>query len=139
MGLDSTLFKLMQSIRNPIGKEIAVSTVAPDSSVSISIYPPNQIMPNLYENMPFVVYGTINQLKDFHAFFQGKYYDKFLDIKQTVSFAKAKRIDDTALEKKLALQKAYIAYDMYLQDGQTGHLTEAKQLLNPFRIPVAFK
>lgn len=138
-GLEATLFKLMQSIRNPIGKDITVKSVSQDPSVKIVIYPANQFMPNLYENSPFIVYGVINQLKDFHAFIQGKYYDKFLDIKQTVSFAKAKRVEDNTLEKKLALQSAYIAYEKFLNDGQTSHLTEAKQLLSPFRIPVAFK
>lgn len=138
-GLESTLFNLMQSIRNPIGKDITITTLGSTSNLKIEICPIDKFLANLYENTPYVVYGTINQLDDFHVFFQGKYYDKYLDIKQLVSFKNANQVDSNSLEKKWALQKAYISYSKYLEDGQVDHLNYAKQLLIPYRIPIAFK
>jgi von Willebrand factor type A domain len=138
-GLEGTLFNLMQGIRNPIGKDITVTTLASTPDLKIETYPINQFLANLYENTPYVIYGVINQLKDFHVFFQGRYYDKYLDIKQAVSFKNATRVDSSGLEKKWALQEAYVSYSKYLEDGQPDHLIYAKQLLIPYRIPIAFK
>jgi hypothetical protein len=138
-GLESTLFNLMQSIRNPIGKDVTVNTLPSSENLKISIYPINQFLTNLYEDIPYVVYGTINRLEDFHVFFQGKYYEKYFDIKQIAAFKNAKKVDEASLEKKWALQEAYISYNRYLEDGQSSHLVRAKELLLPYRIPAAFK
>ena len=129
----------MQAIRNPIGKNITITTVGSNRGLKIAIHPNNQIFPHLYENAPFIVYGTIDQLKDFHVFYQGKYYDKFLDIKQAVSFEKATKVDSSKLVKKIALQFAYQGYARYLNDGNPNNLKAVKELLVPYRIPVAFK
>jgi hypothetical protein len=138
-GIENVLFSLIQSIRNPIGKDITMTTIPSSQDLTITLYPRSQFLANLYENTPYVVYGVINKLKDFHIFFQGKYYDKLLDIKQEVSFKEAKKTEAEVLEKKIAMQKAYIAYRDYLYDGQSTHLNEIKQLLSPYRIPIAFK
>lgn len=137
--IENALLKLLSMIRTPIGKEIKVSTVAKGSGAEIEILPPNSFLPNLYESTPYIVYGTINKLEDFHVFFQGKYYDKFLDIKQPVSFAKAKGTESLQLEKKLALQQAYKQYELYLSDGDIGHLNKAKNLLQAYQLPVALQ
>ncbi len=138
-GLESELLKLMQGIRSPIGKEIVITTIASAPGVAIKTYPYKSLLPNLYEGTPYVVYGTIDTLKDFHVFFQGKYYDKTLDIKQTVSFAKATRGDAAASERDLALQMAYEGYDRFLKEGHPAYLMQVKQLLQPYKIPVAFQ
>lgn len=138
-GIGSILFNLLQSIRNPIGKHITITTVKSTPETVISLFPSNQYLPNLYANIPYTVYGVVNTLNDFHIFFQGRYYDKYLDIKQEVSFANAKRVDGKAIERKLAVQQAYESYDAFLNDGRPAHLTRAKQLLAPYRIPVAFR
>lgn len=138
-GIEGVLFNLIKSVRNPIGKDITITILPSAPDLDITIYPAKQYLPNLYENTPYVVYGFVNQLKDFHIFYQGKYYDKLLDIKQEVSFKKGSKIDSEVLAKKIALQKAYAAYHDYLYDGQPQHLNDAKQLLAPYRIPLAFK
>ncbi len=138
-GIEGVLFNLIKSIRNPIGKDITITTLSSGQDQKITVFPEKQYLPNLYENTPYVVYGITDQLKDFHIFFQGKYYDKLLDIKQEVSFSKASKIESEVLAKKMALQKAYVAYHNYLFDGQQHHLNEAKHLLAPYRIPLAFK
>src|SRR6185436_9636486 len=104
-GLEATVEKMLQGIRNPIGKEIVVTVVPLQPGAKIKTYPPVNLLPNLYENIPFVVYGTIDSLKDFHIFFQGKYYDKSLDIKQKVSFAQASTVDGAELERNFAVQR----------------------------------
>lgn len=137
-GLEGTLFNLIQSIRNPIGKDVTVTTLPSVPNMKIEIYPVSQFLPNLYENIPYVVYGVIERLADFHVFFQGRYYDKFLDIKQKVDFKNAKKVDGAGLEKKWVVQQAYVSYSKYLEDGRPEHLIHAKQLLTPHRIPTAF-
>ncbi len=139
MGIENVLFNLIQSIRNPIGKEITLTVLPSSQETVVFLYPQAQFLANLYENTPYVVYGMTNQLNDFHIFFQGKYYDKLLDIKQKVSFKEASKIEAEVLEKKIAMQKAYSAYYLYLLSGQQVHLNEVKQLLSPYRIPIAFK
>ena len=138
-GIETGLSYLLNSIKNPIGKDISLSTVSTVPGTQITLYPPNTFLPNLYENTPFVIYGTINKASDFHVFFQGRYYDKFLDIKQAVSFTSAKQVDGEKLEKNLAKHEAYKKYEKYLQDGNKEHLAEAKKLLQSYRIPVAFQ
>lgn len=137
--ISSTLFQLMQSLRNPIGKEMTVTAVRPSADVEIALFPPNSCLPNLYENSPFVVYGTINRLHDFHLFFQGKYYEKSFDIKHQVSFAESRAGDAAFLEKRLALFQAYDSYAHFLIDGKKSHLDRARQLLQPHNISMAFK
>lgn len=137
-GLENTLFSLMQNIRNPIGKDITITTTA-ESDIKIQILPLNPYLPNLYENTPYIIYGAIDKLIDFHVFFQGRYYDKQLDIKQKVSFASAAKVDTANLEAKWALQEAYVSYSMFLNDGQQTHMDNVKRLLMPLRIPLAFK
>lgn len=138
-GLDSTLLGLMHSIRHPIGKEITVLAIEPTKTAKIVLYPPNSFLPNLHQNNPYVIYGTIDKLIDFHIFYQGKYYDKYLDIKQNVSFANALPGDVNSLERKLGLYRAYKNYESYLRDGDPAHLQQAKQVLQAHQLPVVFQ
>ena len=78
-------------------------------------------------------------LKDFTLFLQGKYYDKWLDIKQVVAVDKAKFVPFSELEKSWTTYKAYDLYDDFLNDGKSSHIAQIKQLLSPWQIPVAFQ
>lgn len=137
--IGASLVQLMQMLKNPIGKEMTVKAVKEAPDLEITLYPSNERLPNLYEHTPFVVYGTINRLQDFHLFFQGKYYDKTLDIKHLVSFAAAKQADSADMEKRLAVYQAYGCYASYLASGDHTYLTRAKELLKPYKLPLAFK
>lgn len=137
--IDKALFKLMHAVHNPIGKQMTITVLKPSPEVEISLYPSNSTMPNLYEHSPFVVYGSINRLQDFHLFFQGRYYERTLDIKKLVTFAEAKMGNVDALEKRMALFQAYAQYAEYMRDGRASHLADAKQLLAPYKIQVAFQ
>lgn len=137
-GTEHILLQLIGAIRSPIAKQISVTTVGKPGA-EITLLPPNSFLPNLFENTPYIVYGAINRLEDFHVFYQGRYYDKHLDIKQTVSFKEAHKGDQAVLEKKWALYQAYKRYEQYLTDGNKSHLAQAKQLLKAHRLPVAFE
>lgn len=130
--LGETLMQLMYTIQNPIGKDIVATTIVPSPQLRIALYPTTSRLPNLYEHIPYVLYGSINDLKDFHLFLQGKYYDKWLDIKQLVSFKDAKLIPGGRLEKSWAVQLAYNSYEYYLRDGNPEHLARAKRILRDY-------
>jgi von Willebrand factor type A domain len=135
--LEKTLYNLMKSIRNPIGKEMVMTAIPPQPHIKLRLYPKNEHLPNLYEGTPYVVYGTINELKNFHLFFQGKYYDRWLDIKQIVSFDKIGPTKSSSLEKIWAIQEAYSYYDLYLKEGKNDYLQKAKSLLSPYKLQMA--
>lgn len=137
--IDKTLYQLIRSIQNPIGKKITAKPIAQDTTTQIVLYPRSKRLPDLYENRPYVFHGSINDIKDFYIFVQGKYYDKWLDIKQIVSFEKAKKVPLKELERSFALQLAYDAYDDYLLDGKAYHLMEVQNLLSAFKIQAAFQ
>lgn len=136
--LQQRMIDLMQTLQNPIGKEIVASVMAPDEETLVSLFPTGTRLPNLYGNSPYVIYGSVNRLEDFQVTFQGKYCDKWLEIKQQVSFQHAKQISDTSLEKMWALQQAYDDYDKYLRSGDAGHLLRAKNLLIENKLPTPF-
>ncbi len=136
--LDETLIQLMQAIQHPIGKDILATPIIPSPEMHVR-FGQAQRMPDLYEHMPYTIYGTTDRLMDFTVFLQGKYYDQWLDIKQTVSFSKGKRVPLSTLEAAWATQQAYELYDQYLSDGNPQHISRAKQLLTPYHIPTAFQ
>jgi hypothetical protein len=131
------LVKLMKEIRNPIGKEIVVNAVT-DGQVRVQLLPEGAKRPDLYEGTPFVVYGTVNCLDDFYLFLQGKYYDKWLDIKQKVVFAEAKQVS-SGIELELAQFEAYDQYGQFLYNGDTAYLREANSRLTPFNLTPVFQ
>ncbi len=96
-------------------------------------------MPNLYENLEYVLYGSIDKASDFTLFLQGRYYDNWLDIKKTISLTKGILTDESCLKKNLLLQEAYQEYEQFLHTGHPEFLTKAKELLKPIQLPLAFE
>ena len=137
--IESTLYALMQNLRNPIGKDIVLSVVPEDISSTITIYPLRHRLPDLYEHMPYIVYGHIDKICNFCVFMQGKYYDRWFDIKQIVSFDETLPDNTESIHKNWALHRAYDHYDRFLADGRDFHLLQAKKILTNFNIPIAFK
>lgn len=137
--IGQSVVELIQLIRNPIGKDLTASAVVANPSTKIILFPDKSRMPDLYEQIPYVIYGTIDEPSDFTIFLQGKYYDQSLDIKQKVCFQRGREVSIGNLDRKLALHQAYSFYDGYLQDGLISSVMQAKQLLAPYGIPVAFE
>jgi len=136
--LQKVLNELMMDIKNPIGKNILATAISKDKKAQISISPPQRRSPNLYENKKYTLYGSTNSLEDFYIFFQGRYYDKRINIKSLVSFDQGRKISTHEIEKLWAMQEAYRLYDLYLVDGNIDHVENARVLLEKHDIPVAF-
>lgn len=132
------LTNLVKAIRNPIGKEIVLTAACDDPSVKITLYPRRQRLPELYEDTPYVIYGNTNKLRDFHVFVQGKYYQRWLDIRHKVSFSDAKPAALT-IERKWAMHKAFDHYERYMADGNSQHVKEGNAFLTPFNVKPAFR
>lgn len=123
----------MQAIQNPIGKDVIVTPVAqnPESDVVFLHH-----QPHFFSRTPYVLYGRVNKLEDFYLFVQGQYYDKWLDIREVISFKNATLMEDETLEKMWALQQAYGLYENYLIDQNPRHLSQASRLLSAYKIPL---
>lgn len=133
------LLRLFSTIRTPIGKDIVATPVVTEQDKQVTLYPPANRQPHLYRETPYVVYGSSNDLRSFYLFLQGRYYDKWLDIKQLVSFQKGVRVPLKELEGPVAREQAFNRYENYLQDGNPQHLAEVKALMQPHGIPTAFQ
>lgn len=101
--LEDTLVHVLTDVGHPIGKEITVAMVSEGSDAPVMVYPADGYLPDLYESVPYVIYGKIDKLNDFHVFYQGKYYDKALDIRQIVSFERARSIPLETIENELKM------------------------------------
>lgn len=137
-GILSTLTNLVDSIRTPIGKEITVTPVMTGKQKPVILYPPRHRSPHLYCETPYVLHGFSPDLKGFYLFLQGRYYDKWLDIKQQVTFDPSHQVPLENLEMDIDLERAYIAYEAFLREGDLRHLAEAKALLKPYHMQTAF-
>lgn len=136
--LDEAMLKLTDVISSPIGKDIVVTAIPSNDSMHVNVYPYSSRFPDLYEKEPYAVYGDVDCLEDFYVFLQGKYYDKWLDIKQKVSFKDAVR-EEGVIERDWAIHRAYDYYHLFLNDGNYSHLGRAKKILDPFDIRIAFQ
>ncbi len=135
--LNSRITKLVQTIRNPIGKQMVATAVPTDKQAVVILQPKNNRLPDLYQNTPFVLYGSTNRLTDFVVFLQGKYYDNRFDIKKHVSFETATR-GSPSLEKVWTQLVVQEFYERFFEDGNKKHLDAAKHLLSPLNLPVPF-
>ncbi|MCH9608664.1 MAG: hypothetical protein S4CHLAM45_12450 [Chlamydiales bacterium] len=133
--LSDRLVQLIHMIRNPIGKEMVATAVPVDKQSVILLQPKNRRLPDLYQNRPFVVYGSTNRLCDFVLFLQGKYYDQRFDIKKRITFENAK-LGSSAIEKAWTQLVVQEFYERFFEDGNKKHLDAAKHLLAPLNIPV---
>jgi len=133
------LCEVLQTVANPIGKDIIASVLTTNKDAKIALAPSAQRLPDLYRDTPYVLYGSCSRLEDFFVFIQGRYYDRFLDIKQRISFQGANSVPLANLEREWAIQQGYDLYQKYLSDGSAASLTAARKLLSPHGIPIAFQ
>ncbi|MCH9632000.1 MAG: hypothetical protein S4CHLAM6_03230 [Chlamydiae bacterium] len=137
--ISNELLMLVQSLHSPIGKDLTVTGLPHNKLATLKVYPGQERLPNLYENLEYVLYGTIDQASDFTLFLQGRYYDHWLDIKKSISLSKGTLGDSQSLKKGVILQQAYGEYEQYLRSGHPGFLEKAKSLLKPVNLPLAFE
>lgn len=137
-GIRRKLLKLMKTIGHPIAKDIIATAIPRSSQTKITLYPKPQQMPALYQNDPYVILGTIDKLDNFILFIQGKIKNQWLNIRKNITFINAKK-RDASLNAEWALQQAYSLYEQYLYDLNPASLIEARDLLAPYDLQVAFQ
>jgi hypothetical protein len=135
-GLKRKLLKLTKNIKHPIAKNISFKTITnnQDDSVEISPMP----APAIYLDQPYTLLGSTDSPEDFILFVQGRLKNHWFNIKKTVSFVNARK-GGNSLKSEWALQKAYRQYEKYILEGDQKYLAEAKSLLSPFNLQVAFQ
>lgn len=133
--VEERLNLLMRTLQRPIGKHMVVTAVTQDPSMTILLQPKKSRIPDLYQNRPFVIYGTTNKLSDFVLFMQGKYHDSHFDIKKRISFERAKP-GAYFVERGWTQLVAQEFYERYFAEGNVLHLEGAKQLLSPLNLPM---
>ncbi len=116
--LDVSLINFMGKIKNPIAKDIHVRAITTHPTVKIEIFPSVSRLPDMYEEIPYTLYGSVNELHSFYLHLQGKYYQKLLQLKYAIDFHLGKEVELQTIEKDLALEKAYEEYETYLMGYQ---------------------
>jgi len=137
--IDATIYQMVNEIKNPIGKDLVVTAVPTQGACDLTLYPRQHRLADLYQDKPYVLYGRTNQLCDVFLFLQGKFYDRWFDIKEMISFDNAEPVEIASLQQSFDLHIAYDSYDHFIADGQELHLQEAGHILAPYKIPPAFR
>ena len=137
-GLKRKLLKLMKTIEAPVAKNLSCKAISWGLDSNIKLFPQTAQLPNLYLDQPYIILGKANTLDDFILFIQGRGKDRWINIRKTVSFMNGKK-GGRPLKTEWALQKAYGLYEEYLLDDNAEHLAEARILLEPYDLQVAFE
>lgn len=127
---------LVKHIGNFVAKDIHIQVASNKQETDIEFYPNEQTLPSLYCDKPYMVYGSVKDLKDFDIVMQGRTSDRYVNIKQHITFKNAEKAT-YAMKRNVALQKAYTCYDYFLQKDDSFFLSEAENLLEPFSMPSA--
>lgn len=137
--IPKTTRALIQEIKKPIGKDIILTAIPREERNKIEIGLTYAKTPNLYADKKYTFYGSINSLEDFYLFFQGKCYNKRINIRQYVNFKKGKLVRDPSIAKMWAREEANALYEKYLSFGREDDLEKAKKILSAYKLPIAFR
>ncbi|MDN3509518.1 MAG: hypothetical protein P0S93_05875 [Candidatus Neptunochlamydia sp.] len=129
---------LVKHIESFVAKDIHLNVTSIINETEIEFYPNEKTLPSLYADRPYIVYGCIDELKDFDLILQGRCEEKWINIKQTISFKHAEKATHS-IKKGIALQKAYVCYDYFLKNDDPFFLKEAQSILEPLHIPTAVR
>lgn len=129
------LANLVRTIQKPIGRQITVTAAVQDKASTVILQPKPARIPDLYQDRPFVLYGSTNRLSDFILFVQGHYYDQCFDISKKIVFNKATPAPP-AVERDWTQLIAQEFYERYFEHGDTSYLESARQLLAPLNLPI---
>lgn len=129
---------LIEEIKKPIGKDIILTAIPREDKNKIEIGLTYAKSPNLYADKRYTFYGSINSLEDFYLFFQGRCYNKRINIRQYVDFKKGKLVTSPQIAKMWAREEANALYEKYLNFGKEEDLEKAKKILSTYKLPIAF-
>lgn len=138
--ISKQLCEIVASLNSPIAKNLVVTLYTHQiQPKEVHLHPKPSRLPDLYEHLEYVLYGSMSEHCDFTVFFQGESPQGPIDIKKSVSLKEALLSEQYCLKKNLLLQEAYHAYEKYLKSSDEKHLTQVKELLSPLKLPVAFE
>ena len=124
------LILLIKRIQSLIAKDLQIHAIQGEEKAKIELYPKTKGLPSLYENVPYFIYGTIDQPKDFNLIFQAHTAEgTWIHIKETLSFKTAQKMPQH-IQTQIDRQKAYRAYEFFLETHQPLPLKEGERLLN---------
>ncbi|MEM8727294.1 MAG: hypothetical protein AAGE99_01065 [Chlamydiota bacterium] len=132
------LSMLVKHIESFVAGDIHIHVTDMIDETEIAFHPNQKTLPSLYADRPYIVYGSIDRLKDFDLILQGRCGDKWINIKQTISFKDAEKATDS-MKKEMALQKAYVCYDYFLKNDDPFFLKEAATILESLHVPTAVR
>lgn len=121
------LAKLVINLKNPLAKDTTTIISNADPSSNIKLYPSSAHLPILFSDHPYVIIGTADKLTDFTLLFEGRNKNQWLNIKKTISFAKAK--ESRSIEKLWTVHQAYDYFEQYLKEGKTAQMNKVNELL----------
>jgi len=134
------LATLTKYIGNLVARKISIqTTTGDDTDAKIKFYPDKYLLSPLYLDRPYIICGSIKELKDFNLILQGTTSDRqWINIKQHISFQGAKKATH-AMKRDIALERAHLCYNLFLEQADHTFLTEAQRHLNPKLLPDLLK
>lgn len=130
------LARMVRHIEHMIAKDVHIHVTDRKVETGVEFYPNQSSLPALFSDKTYTIYGTIDELKDFDLILQGRSGDKWVNIKQHITFKHAEKASHS-IKRGFALQQAYVCYDYYLKKEDPFFLSEAERILNPHSIPSA--
>lgn len=129
---------LVKHIESFVAKNVHINVTGAALETGIEFYPNEKTLPSLYADRPYMIYGSIDELKDFDIILQGRAGEQWINVKQSISFQHAIAASHS-IKKGMALQKAYVCYDYFMKNEDAFFLSEAQKILEPFNIPTAMR
>ncbi|MCH9614616.1 MAG: hypothetical protein SP1CHLAM54_14210 [Chlamydiia bacterium] len=129
------LARLVKHTSQLLSKDMHV-TLTNAEGTNVEIYPHATMVPHMYADRPFTVYGTIDEPRDLDLVIQGRFNDRYLYIKKKANLTTARQ-STRGLNKILAIQQAYVCYEHYLNTHDTFYLQQAEERLRDYKLKPA--
>ncbi len=132
------LGKLLLDLKDPIAKEMMITTIPEHADAHIEFYPASFHLPALYAHQPYVLYGYMDKPCNFELIVQGKHGDEWISIRKSISFIDGEKGNHN-LVKQWQAKKANVCYSKFLDEGKAAYLKQAKEILKTNRSEIAFE
>ena len=121
------LAAFVKSLEAPLAKNLTYTLVASNPEANLELSDPSQ-MPNLYNQIPFVIMGKMDRLCDLQLILQGSSAEDQIFLKKVIHFDEAAS-PDSSVKKQWLLHEKNELYEKFLKDAKPAHLEKAKDIL----------
>ncbi len=132
------LAKLILDLKNPIAKEVELLIKPQNGQTFVELTPSASILPSLYSNEPYLIFGTIDQLSSFDLILRGRHREDWIAINKHITFKDAVK-GDSLFAKQWKKMQASLCYTQFLDEGNPLSLKQAKDLLNSSQKEMTFR